>query len=85
MAPRTKLVTAEQFVLPLLQHLRQAPGLRQVEVAGSYRRRREAVGDEPDVGDLQRLVEHLQASCTHRWSFVDQTGIARRLVLDASR
>jgi len=44
-APRTKVATAEQFVLPLPQHLRQAPGLRQIEVAGSYRRRRETVGD----------------------------------------
>lgn len=44
-APRTKLATIEQFVLPLLKHLRQAPGLRQIEVAGSYRRRQETVGD----------------------------------------
>jgi DNA polymerase (family X) len=42
---RTKLATAEQIVVPLLHHLQQTDGLRQVEVAGSYRRRRETVGD----------------------------------------
>ena len=42
---RTKLATAEQIVAPLLAHLRQADGVRQIEVAGSYRRRRETVGD----------------------------------------
>jgi DNA polymerase (family 10) len=43
--PRTKLATAEQVVAPLLQHLRQADGVIAVEVAGSFRRRRETVGD----------------------------------------
>lgn len=42
---RTLLATAEQVVQPLLKHLRQAEGVSQVEVAGSYRRRRETVGD----------------------------------------
>lgn len=42
---RTKLATAEQIVLPLLRYLRRAPGVRQAEVGGSYRRRRETVGD----------------------------------------
>lgn len=44
-AQRTKLATAEQIVVPLLRHLRRAEGVRQAEVAGSYRRRRETVGD----------------------------------------
>jgi DNA polymerase (family 10) len=54
---------AEQIVVPLLDHLRQAPGLRQAEVAGSYRRRRETVGDldivvaaEPSEPVMQRFV-----------------------------
>jgi DNA polymerase (family 10) len=42
---RTKLATAEQIAVPLLRHLRQADGVLQAEVAGSYRRRRETVGD----------------------------------------
>ncbi len=44
-APRTKLATAEQIAVPLLNYLRQAEGVLQAEVAGSYRRRRETVGD----------------------------------------
>jgi DNA polymerase (family X) len=42
---RTKLLVAEQTVVPLLAALRQVPGVRQAEVTGSYRRRRETVGD----------------------------------------
>jgi DNA polymerase (family 10) len=42
---RTLLATAEQVVPPLLCHLRHAAGVSRVEVAGSYRRRRETVGD----------------------------------------
>lgn len=42
---RTLLSTAEQVVAPLLHHLRQAEGVSQVAAAGSYRRRRETVGD----------------------------------------
>ena len=43
--PRTRLATAEQVVLPLLRYLRSADGVTQVEVAGSFRRRRDTVGD----------------------------------------
>jgi DNA polymerase (family 10) len=62
-AQRTKLAIAEQIVAPLLRHLRQADGVLQVEVAGSYRRRRETVGDldivvaaEPARPVVQRFV-----------------------------
>jgi DNA polymerase (family 10) len=44
-APRTKLATVEKVAIPLARHLRQADGVLQVEVAGSYRRRNETVGD----------------------------------------
>ncbi|MCW3474587.1 DNA polymerase/3'-5' exonuclease PolX [Limobrevibacterium gyesilva] len=44
-AQRVKLATAEQVAEPLLRHLRGADGVLQVEIAGSYRRRRETVGD----------------------------------------
>ena len=44
-APRTRLATAEQIVAPLVAYLRATDGVRQIEVAGSYRRRRETVGD----------------------------------------
>ncbi|MDR3506128.1 MAG: DNA polymerase/3'-5' exonuclease PolX [Acidocella sp.] len=43
--PRTLLSTAEQTAIPLLQDLWHAEGVKQAEIAGSYRRRRETVGD----------------------------------------
>jgi DNA polymerase/3'-5' exonuclease PolX len=42
---RCLLVDADQLVQPLLRHLRQASGSSELEVAGSYRRRQETVGD----------------------------------------
>jgi DNA polymerase (family X) len=42
---RLRLADVDQFVSPLLEHLHQAPGIKQLEVAGSYRRRKETVGD----------------------------------------
>ena len=42
---RFKLADADQYVLPLVEYLRKSKGVEQLEVAGSYRRRRETVGD----------------------------------------
>jgi len=42
---RMLLIDAERFVEPLLAYLREAPETERLEVAGSYRRRRETVGD----------------------------------------
>lgn len=42
---RTLLAVAAESVEPILQHLRKAPAAIRVESAGSYRRRRESVGD----------------------------------------
>lgn len=42
---RFLLSVARQYAEPLLAWLRDAPGVRRVEVAGSYRRGRETVGD----------------------------------------
>jgi DNA polymerase (family 10) len=42
---RLRLVDAEQVAGPLVEYLRRLDGVRQVEVAGSFRRRRETVGD----------------------------------------
>lgn len=36
---------AEKYVEPLLEHLRADPRIRRLEVAGSYRRKKETVGD----------------------------------------
>ncbi|HVT14593.1 MAG TPA: helix-hairpin-helix domain-containing protein [Thermoanaerobaculia bacterium] len=42
---RSLLAEAERFVEPLLGYLRESPEIDRLEVAGSYRRRRETVGD----------------------------------------
>ncbi len=43
--PRTRLAAAEQIALPLLRHIAGTEGVLRAEVAGSFRRRRETVGD----------------------------------------
>jgi DNA polymerase (family 10) len=43
--PRFRLAEADQFVVPLVDHLRRHPSVSRVDVAGSYRRRQETVGD----------------------------------------
>jgi len=42
---RMKLAVAEQYAGPLVEYLRQAKGVKDIVVAGSYRRRKETVGD----------------------------------------
>ena len=42
---RFKLLDADQLVHPLIEYLRKGGGIEQLEVAGSYRRRMETVGD----------------------------------------
>ena len=42
---RIRLADAEDIAGPLVEHLRSVDGVRAVEVAGSYRRRRDTVGD----------------------------------------
>ncbi len=42
---RVPLADAEAYVRPLVEALRATPGVRQVDVAGSVRRRKETVGD----------------------------------------
>jgi len=42
---RTRLADVDALVAPLLRRLRRVEGVRRAEVAGSYRRRRETVGD----------------------------------------
>lgn len=44
-AHRLKLIDADHLTEPLLAHLKEAPGIGQVEVAGSLRRRQETIGD----------------------------------------
>jgi len=42
---RFKLLDADQLVRPLIEHLREGGDIEQIEVAGSFRRRMETVGD----------------------------------------
>jgi DNA polymerase (family 10) len=42
---RVSLAEAEAYVRPLLDRLRETPGVQQLDVAGSFRRRSETVGD----------------------------------------
>ena len=44
-AKRLRLSTAEQVALPFLEYLKVVPGVEQAIIAGSFRRRRETVGD----------------------------------------
>ncbi|MGO4915911.1 DNA polymerase/3'-5' exonuclease PolX [Pseudogemmobacter sp. W21_MBD1_M6] len=42
---RVRLAMAEDFAIPLLAYIKDTPGVQTAEIAGSYRRRKETVGD----------------------------------------
>ena len=42
---RFLLSKVDELVEPLLAHMREAPGVERIQVAGSYRRRKETIGD----------------------------------------
>ncbi|PNT89541.1 DNA polymerase/3'-5' exonuclease PolX [Coxiella burnetii] len=42
---RMKLADAEKIAVPLLDYLKKAPDIKKVDIAGSFRRRKETVGD----------------------------------------
>lgn len=44
-APRTKLIMAEDIAAPLVEYLKKSEGVKDIIVAGSYRRCKETVGD----------------------------------------
>jgi len=62
---RFLLDDVEQLLAPVVEHVRGAPGVERVEVAGSFRRRRETVGDVDLLalcdGDGTPAVEHFVA------------------------
>ncbi len=78
--------SAVQYLRPLLAHLEDTPGLKRVEVAGSYRRGQETVGDI----DLLAVVEGESApAMEHFTSFsrvdrVEMSGATRGSVVLAS-
>jgi DNA polymerase (family X) len=64
---RMLLADAEQFVEPLLDWLRQSPGLERLEVAGSYRRRRETVGDIDLLAVAKQPAAVMKHFLGHAW------------------
>lgn len=42
---RIKISTAEQYALPFVEYLRKNRSIKDIQIAGSYRRRKETVGD----------------------------------------
>lgn len=65
-APPTRLqfALAESYIEPLLAHLRGAPGVEKVVVAGSYRRCQETIGDIDIMATAKRMnsaVDRLKA------------------------
>lgn len=72
---RIRLADAEQIVTPLLEYLRKAAEIRQVEVAGSYRRKRETIGDLDILVSCRNpkpVMNHFQGY--HRIMRVEQAG-----------
>ncbi|MBL9094833.1 MAG: DNA polymerase/3'-5' exonuclease PolX, partial [Planctomycetaceae bacterium] len=66
---RFLLAEAQVFADAVVRHLRSTPGLKQVEVAGSFRRRKETVGDldvlaccDPPGAVMDRFAEYEAAA-----------------------
>jgi DNA polymerase (family 10) len=58
---RTKLPVADEIAAGLIGYLRQLKGIKDLEVAGSYRRRKETVGDLDILATVKkgtRIMEH---------------------------
>jgi len=62
---RLKLMAAEQVANPLVDYLKKSKGVKEIEVAGSYRRRKETVGDldilvtsKKDSNVMDRFVDY---------------------------
>lgn len=58
---RLKLSTAEELARPLVDHLSKVKGLKKVDVAGSYRRRKETVGDLDILAVCKRGTDVMKA------------------------
>jgi len=62
---RFRIDDVEELIAGLLEHMRKAPGIERLEVAGSLRRRKETIGDVDLLaqckGDGTPTVEHFNA------------------------
>ncbi|MDH4310074.1 MAG: DNA polymerase/3'-5' exonuclease PolX [Gammaproteobacteria bacterium] len=76
---RIKLADAEDIAVPLVEHLRSVDGVKTVEVAGSYRRRRET------VGDLDLLVSANRNAAGVMNAFVGYEDVAEVLAKGSTR
>lgn len=70
---RYRLSEADELVPPLLEHLRGEPGVERLEVAGSYRRRRETIGDV-DILAVAEDPEAVSARMTGYGAVTDVIG-----------
>jgi DNA polymerase (family 10) len=83
---RFLLADADQLIQPILEHLRAGPGLEALDVAGSYRRRQETVGDIDILATCEQPpplmqhflaypdVEHVEMAGTTRGTMVLRSG-----------
>jgi len=76
---RIRLADAEDIVGPLVEHLRSVVGVKAVEVAGSYRRRRDT------VGDLDVLVSASRNAAGVMDAFVGYEDVAEVLAKGSTR
>ena len=76
---RIRLADAEDIVGPLVEYLRSVVGVKAVEVAGSYRRRRDT------VGDLDVLVSASRNAPGVMDAFVDYEDVAEVLAKGSTR
>ena len=65
---RFKLVVAGRYAGPLVEYLEAIEGVNQVELAGSYRRARETVGDLDAVSYTHLTLPTNTNACRSRWS-----------------